>query len=181
MRNTSIVNELSQAKQYPEPNSMPESFAERWARKGRESGFEDLGIEMVACGADTLPAEAAPCVTFGEASNPKPLWEVFGTPASWTPAARERVAAFRMIGADGAGNPFCVEDGTGAVVLLDHEDGFRTRQVVNGSVRQLAECLLAYFGETDPERFRKAAAAIDPTAVAEGSFWYHAAAGLGEM
>ena len=66
----------------------------------------------------------------------------------------------------------------GAVVLLDHEDRFRTRQFVNSGVSQLAECLLAYVGEQQPERFRSAVRAIDPPALAERSFWWHAAAGL---
>jgi hypothetical protein len=84
-----------------------------------------------------------------------------------------------MIGADGAGNPICLEQSTGTVVLLDHEDHFRTRQFVNSSVRQLAECLLAFMGEQEPERFRSAVRAIDPAALAEQSFWSCAAAGLG--
>ena len=83
-----------------------------------------------------------------------------------------------MIGSDGAGNPICVEQGTGAVVLLDHEDRFLTRQFVNSGVSQLAECLLAYMGERDPERFRGVVRAIDPAALAERSFWWHEAAGL---
>jgi hypothetical protein len=84
-----------------------------------------------------------------------------------------------MIGSDGAGNPICVEKGTGAVVLLDHEDWFRTRQFINSSVRQLAECLLAYMGEQDPDRFRAAIKAIDSAAIAEGTFWWHEAAVIG--
>jgi len=58
---------------------------------------------------------------------------------------------------------------------LDHEDWFGTRQFVNSSVRQLAECLLAYMCENDPARFRSAVQAIDPAALADGSFWWHEA------
>jgi len=94
-------------------------------------------------------------------------------------AERDRVAPYRTIGSDGAGNPLCVEHLTGAVVMLDHEDRFRTRQFINSSVRQLAECLLAYMGEREPERFRAAAHAIDPAAIDERSFWWHEAAVLG--
>jgi hypothetical protein len=65
------------------------------------------------------------------------------------------------------GNPICIEQGTGAVVLLDHEDWFHTRQFLNSSVRQLAECLLAYMGEKNAARFRSAVQAIDPAALAE--------------
>jgi hypothetical protein len=132
---------------------------------------------MVECGPDALPAEAAPCLTFERAS--RPVWEVFGVPSQWSETERERLAPYRVIGSDGAGNPICVERGTGAVVLLDHEDWFRTRQFMNSSVRQLAECLLAYMGETDQERFRAAVWAIDLPAMDEGAFWWHEAAVLG--
>jgi hypothetical protein len=63
-------------------------------------------------------------------------------------------------------------------VLLDHEDRFRTRQFVNSGVGQLAECLLAYMGEQDPEQFRASVRGIDPSAMAERSFWWHEADGL---
>ena len=94
---------------------MDELFADRWNRKWLASGFEYVGTEMVACGADVLP----------------------------------------------------------------DEDRFRTRQFVNSSVRQLAECLLAYMGEREPERFRSAVQVIDPAALAERSFWWREATGLG--
>ncbi len=157
---------------------MGESFAERWSRKELDCGFGDIGSKMVACGADLLPDSAAPCVTFQEAARPVPIWEVFASPSDWSPADRERLAPYRMIGSDGAGNPICVVNGTGAVVLLDHEDWFRTCQFVNSSVRQLAECLLAYLGEQDSERFLAAVRSIDPAALAERAFWWHEAEGL---
>jgi len=134
---------------------------------------------MVTFGAAVLPAEAAPCLSFNQASRPAPIWEVFGAPSEWPPSDRERLAALRVIGSDGAGNPLCVDEGSEAVLLLDHEDGFRTQQFVNGSVVQLAECLLSYMGEREVERFRLAVLAIDPAALAEGSFWWHEAAGIG--
>ena len=84
-----------------------------------------------------------------------------------------------MIGSDGAGNPICVEQTTEAVVLIDHEDWFHTRQFVNSSVRKFAECLLLYMGEQQAEQFRSAVHDIDPTATAEGTFWWHEAACLG--
>jgi len=83
-----------------------------------------------------------------------------------------------MIGSDGSGNPICVEQTSGVVVLLDHEDWFRTRQFVNSSVRQLGECLLVYMGEQQQDRFRSAVWGMDATALAEGSFWWHEAACL---
>ena len=168
---------------------MSEAFADRWSRKWAACGFgevypdddedESIGTEFVSCGGAVLPTEAAPYLTFDRAARPAPIWEVFGIPSQWPPAERERLAPFRVIGSDGSGNPICVEQPGGAVVLLDHEDRFRTRQFVNSSAGQLAECLLAYMGERDPERFREAVRAIDPAAMAERSFWWHEAAGLG--
>lgn len=157
---------------------MAESFAERWKRKWSACGFDDIGTEFVACGTDVLPTQAAPFLSFDRAARPALIWEVFGIPSQWPAAERERLAPYRMIGSDGAGNPICVEEGSGVVVLLDHENRFRTRQFVNSSVGQLADCLLAYMGERQPERFRAAVAGIDPPALAEQSFWWHAAAGL---
>jgi hypothetical protein len=157
---------------------MAESFADRWSRKEQDCGFGAIPSQMFACGPDVLPGEAAPCMTFHQAARPAPLWQVFGIPSQWSAADRERLAPYRMIGSDGAGNPVCVEQGTGTVVPLDHENGFRTPHFVNSSVRQLAECLLAYMGEQDPERFRAAVRSIDPAALAAGSFWWHEAAGL---
>ena len=157
---------------------MEDSFTDRWNRKWAACGFEDIGTEMVACGTDVLPDAAAPSLSFDRAARPVPIWQVFGIPSHWSAAERERLAPYRMIGSDGAGNPICVESGTGSVVLLDHEDRFRTRQFVNSSTRLLAECLLAYVGEREPERFRAAVRAIDSAALAERSFWWHEAAGL---
>jgi hypothetical protein len=158
---------------------MGDSYAERWRRKERDLGFEDTGVEMVVCGEWTLPSDAAPMLTFGEASRPRPIWEVYGIPSRWSAEERERLGPYQMIGSDSAGNPICVESVSGAAWLLDHEDQFRTSQFVNTGVPQLAECLLAYLGERDPERFRSAVLAIDPPALAERSFWWHEAAGVG--
>ncbi len=158
---------------------MDDGFADRWNHKWAACGFEDVGISIVTCGADFLPDSAAPCLSFDRAVQPAPIWEVFGIASQWSGAERDRLAPYRVIGFDGAGNPICVELPTGAVVLLDHEDRFRTQQFVNSSVRQLAECLLAYMGEKNPDRFRAAVRDVDPAALAERSFWWHAAAGLG--
>lgn len=157
---------------------MAESFAERWNRKERDCGFEAIATEMITCGPDLLPAEAAPCLSFDQAAQPALIWEIFGIPSHWPAAERERMSPYRVIGFDGAGNPICVEHGTGSVVMLDHEDRFRTREFVNSSVGQLAECLLAYMGERDPEQLRAAVRAIDPAALVERSFWWHEAASL---
>lgn len=157
---------------------MAESFAERWKRKWSACGFDDIGTEFVACGTYVLPTEAAPFLSFDRAARPAPIWEVFGIPSQWPAVERERLAPYRMIGSDGAGNPICVEEGSGVVVLLDHENRFRTRQFVNSGVGQFAECLLAYMGEREVGRFRNAVLAIDPLALADQSFWWQEATGL---
>ena len=158
---------------------MSESFADRWAHKESELELQAIAAKMVACGSSVLPDSAAPCVTFDKASRPAPIWEVFGSPADWSSADRERLAQYRMIGSDGAGNPICVEQTTGSVIVLNHEDGFRSRQFVNSSVPQLAECLLAYMGELGAERFRLAVAQLDAAAIEEGAFWFCEANNLG--
>jgi len=159
------------------------SFEERWKRKWTACGFDDsalydIHIELIPCGSDVLPNEAAPFLTFGCASNPRQIWEVFGIPSQWSEAERQRLSPYRMIGSDSAGNPICVVQDTGEVVLLDHEDRFRTLQFVNSSVGQLAECLLAYMGEKQPDPFRSALQTIDRAALVEGTFWWHEANGL---
>jgi hypothetical protein len=156
-----------------------ESFAERWACKERERSLESFPAKMVTCGLNLLPESAAPFFTFDQAARPVPIWEVFGVSADWSPALRERLTRYRMIGADGAGNLICLEQVTGQVVLLDHEDRFRTGQFVNSGIDQLTECLLVFMAEQDPDRLRKPIAQIDPAALAERSFWWHEAHCLG--
>src|SRR5262245_50914116 len=143
---------------------MAEAFAERWARKERACGFEKIPAVMSPCGKDLLPNSAAPCLTFEYAAHPKPLWEVFGIPDHWDESDRRRLANYRMIGADGAGSPICIDQLTGKVVLLDHENWFRTVEFVNSSVKQLGECLLAYMGEHIQEKLRSELQQIDFTA-----------------
>ncbi len=158
---------------------MSEAFVERWRRKERDCGLEAIASGMVMCGEWLLPRQASPCLSFGGADQPSPIWEVYGSPPDWTAADRMRLAPYRVIGSDGAGNPLCVEQGSGSVWLLDHEDRFQTRQFINSGVGHLAECLLAHMGEQDPERFRVVVRAIDPPALSEGAFWWHEAEGLG--
>jgi hypothetical protein len=64
-------------------------------------------------------------------------------------------------------------------LVLDHDDKFRSRQFMNSGILQLAECLLAYMGESDAERFSGAVRAIDAPALSEGAFWWHETEGLG--
>ncbi len=157
---------------------MREGFAERWRDKRRACGLDPTDSELVEFDGWVLPGVAAPCLTFERAAKPVPIWEVYASPSDWSAQDRARLAPYRMIGSDGAGNPICVEEGSGTIYVLDHEDWFQTRLFVNSGVRQLTECLLAYLGEQDPERFRSAVREIDPPAIAEGTFWWCEAAGL---
>ena len=158
---------------------MNDPFTERWRRAELECGLDALASDLVPCGEWVLPRDAAPCLTFDMAERPSPVWEVYATPPEWSAADRVRLSAYRVLGSDGAGNPLCIEQGSGAVWLLDHENWFHTRQFVNSGVRQLAECLLTYMVERQHERFRSAVSAIDPPALSEGSFWSTEAACLG--
>ena len=157
---------------------MAESFAERWARKEHECGLDTIAATMVPCGADWLPDSTAPRLTFRQAAEPAPVWEVYADSSDWTQLDRELLAAYKVIGSDGSGNPICLDEGSGAVVILDPDYRFRALQLVNSSVRQLGECLLAYLGEQDGGRFRAAVEAIDPAALAERSFWWREAENL---
>lgn len=85
-----------------------------------------------------LPADAAPFLTFeAPASGELPtVAEQWNQPKAF--------AVYRAIGSDGSGNPIALdESNNGEVVLLDHENKFAII-LVNKSVRQLAESLLAY-------------------------------------
>src|SRR4029453_11444239 len=113
------------------------------------------------------------------AARPLPVCEMYSS-TNWSANDQARLAPYRVLGTDGAGNPICIEEDSGAIWLLDHEDRFRTRQFVNSGIPQLAECLLARMGEKDAERFRDAVFANDPLALTEGSFWWHEAAVLPE-
>jgi hypothetical protein len=147
------------------------SFPDRRAEKETQLGFDEIASPLIPIGESFLPSSAAPCVDFSQASAPSPVYDVFGGPSDWTESDRRRLESFLMIGSDGAGNPICIEAGSGQIWLLDHEDRFQTRTFVNSSVSQLAECLLAYMGETDPESFKAALDRIDPSALEHAAFW----------
>jgi hypothetical protein len=153
-----------------------EEFLARWELKERECGPEAISARMIPFGSAFLPNSAAPYLSFDAAANPAKIYDVYGASADWTDEDRVRLDSYLMIGTDGAGNPICW-DGR-AVVLLDHEDRFRTVQFVNSSVSQLCECLLAYMCEVDASRFRSAVGLVDAAALQHKSFWWHEAAAL---
>jgi SUKH-4 immunity protein len=158
------------------------SFEDRWLRRQRECAQDGLGRPaFLKYGDATLPSKAAPFVSFEQAEDRPRIWEVFGAKEKWSASEKKRVGGYRMIGSDGCGNPICVEDGTGVVWMLDHEDYFRTRQFVNSSVHLLAECLLACMGERRPSRLLGAIEKLESPAAAKNSFWAEAAQNLGSV
>ncbi|MEM7709106.1 MAG: SUKH-4 family immunity protein [Pseudomonadota bacterium] len=146
---------------------MGEDFEQRWAKKEAELG---LYSEMVVIDGVVLPKEAAPCLSF-EARENRKVYEVFGIPEQWSKSERARLDEFFIIGIDGCGNPICVREGDGVIVMLDHEDKFQTEQFVNTGINHLAECLLAYLGETSESQFKMRVRKIDRDAMNNGSFW----------
>ena len=139
-----------------------------------------------------LPDGAAPCLSFRYVRILARLWEVFA-PNSLNLKDRQRLQSYLMIGSDGAGNPICLDESChGQVVVLDHEDRFKTVMFVNSTIQQLSESLLAYRRlvrdtiaiNEDAYFDRKIPAVIwktawntiqeaDPAALAEGCFWFH--------
>lgn len=152
------------------------SFEQRWQAKETKLGIQEIGSRFVNCFGQVLPDSAAPCLSFD--GQGQELWEVYGSASDWSPDDRARLASYRVIGSDGAGNPICIERDTGAIWLLDHEDQFTSRQFVNTGLPELAESLLAYMGEKDLEQFRSELRRVDSAAAREGCFWWCEAATL---
>jgi hypothetical protein len=158
------------------------SFENRWLHRQHTCGQDDLGPpSFLKCGDAVLPSEAAPFVSFDKAADQPRLWEVFGPKNSWSATEKKHLDSYRMIGSDGCGNPICVEDRTGVVWMLDHENRFRTIQFVNSNVSLLAECLLACMGEEHSSALIAAIKQLDPPAAAMNTFWDEAARNLGSV
>lgn len=132
-----------------------------------------------------LPESCAPCLTFEDvAQGLQRIWEVFA-PGQWKTNEKLGLERYGMIGSDGAGNPICLDEQTGRVVLIDHELLFdpkvRDRSItfVNSSIRQLCECLLAVSTLPSAE-LTSAIQQIDKPAAASGTFWSYETATLPE-
>ena len=153
-------------------------FEQRWRSKEAACDEGDSGMTFIPCGSTVLPGEAAGLLFYRDRTQ-VPLWNVSGARAKWPPADQERLASYWVIGwVEGVGDVLCIEQPTGVVWRLHHWDRFQTRQFVNTSVGQLAECLLAQLAENQAERFRKTVRAIDLAALGEQSFWSQHAAAL---
>ena len=133
-----------------------------------------------------LPADAAPFLSFDAPKSTElpTVADQYGVSAEFR--------RYRVVGSDGSGNPIAVdEQSQGEVVCLNHENRF-ARVLMNTSLRQMAESLLAYRklvkdtqaefgpdafldGKTSPaarKNLRDELARIDPAAVTPGTFWY---------
>jgi len=122
-----------------------------------------------------LPKSAAPFLSFEDvAKGLLRIWQVYGTatPQFWKDEDRRRLQSFCIIGSDGVGNPICLdEQNNGRVVLLDHEDNFRTITFMNSGIPELAECLLAFRDTPNQAQLIEELQRIDPTCMSEGCFW----------
>jgi hypothetical protein len=173
----------------------PQEFIDRWGNDGAPlMRFSKKAVEALALSEDDktflaqagLPQDAAPFLAFEAPASGQiaTVAEQWGQPNAF--------AVYRVIGADGSGNPIALDEKHGgAVVVLDHENKF-TRALINTSVRQLAEALLAYRklvedsrkefgpdafldGKTSPagrKALRQALTTIDQAALQPGCFWH---------
>jgi hypothetical protein len=117
-----------------------------------------------------LPGSCAPYLSFVEvARGPLSLLSYCGM-HRFSSADASRLVQFYVVGSDGAGNPLCVDTSLdGEVVMLDHEDGFRTRTFVASSVVTLAEALLLV--QTKPHsEFVARLRSLDPRAADDRAF-----------
>jgi len=171
----------------------PTDFVVRWGSDDLV-GFPANGVDRLLLGAEDkeflvqagLPADAAPFLTF-DAPRSADLATVA---EQWGIADEFR--RYRVIGSDGSGNPIALDEQCeGEIVWLDHENRF-ARALMNKSVRQMAESLLAYRklvedtqAQFGPDAFldgktsvaarkklREELTKIDPAAVMPGCFWH---------
>ena len=172
----------------------PKDFVARWQiddnalvrfpkRKLRGLSMHQDDMEfLVQAG---LPKSAAPFLSFDAG-----LMDELPTVAfDWE--LGEEFDCYRVIGSDGCGSPIAIDEShEGQIVCLDHDCRFE-RILVNSSVRQLAESLLAYrkmvkeaqaeFGPdaflhgkislASREELRHELLRIDKDALAPGCFW----------
>lgn len=172
----------------------PDDFVARWGKDCRLIRFQKKTLSGLAI-ADTdkvfltsagLPKSAAPFLEFElpESGLVPTVADTWKQPDS--------LRRFRVIGFDGSGNPIAIDENChGEIVVLDHENKFK-RVLMNTSIAQLAESLLAYRNMIKdaqainvedafldgkiPAETRRALELelqrIDPAAVKPGGFWH---------
>jgi SUKH-4 immunity protein of toxin-antitoxin system len=172
----------------------PTEFVARWGKDVPLIRFPTKAVEGLSLSKDDkafltqagLPEDAAPFLTFdvSDSGQLPTVAEQWNQPQAF--------AAYRVIGSDGSGNPIALDGNkNGEVVLLDHENKF-ARILMNTSIGQLAESLLAYRkfvrdsqeefgpdafleGKTSPaarKGLRQDLATIDAAAMKAGCFWH---------
>jgi len=173
----------------------PKDFVARWVKgSDRLVCFSTKSVDPLALAAEDkaflvqagLPADAAPFLTFDapKSADLQTVAEQWGR--------ENEFQRYRVIGSDGSGNPIALDENhQGEVVCLDHENRF-ARVLMNTSIRQMAESLLAYRklvedsqaafgpdafldGKTSAaarEELRQGLTAIDPAAMQPGCFWH---------
>jgi len=140
-----------------------------------------------------LPESAAPALDFGG----KRYRNIPSAAELWK--AGDAFRRYRIIGANGFGDPICLDEETGgAVVYLNHDDEMK-RGFINSSVEQLALSLLAFrevIRETQQrggadaypngqipsdlvDRFILRMEEIDPPAIKSDTFWLRSILGEG--
>lgn len=117
-----------------------------------------------------LPKGCAPFLSFSEVSKGPPLLiDVYGR-HQFEAEDVGRLHSFYALGTDGSGNPICLDvSKKGEIVMLDHEDWFRTSTFVASSVALLAEALLLV-QEIRGEDFVEELERIDPPAASPASY-----------
>jgi len=175
----------------PQPSDWPEGLAGPGDLlalvKADEQAVQDKILSSEAkhfLVAGGLPKSAAPFLSFEDVAKGLPrIWQVYGTatPQFWKDEDRQRLQWFCIIGSDGAGNPICLdEQDKGRVVLLDHEDNFRTITFMNSGVPELAECLLAFRDTPNQAQLIQELQRIDPACTRAGCFWQIEASNIEE-
>lgn len=173
----------------------PDDFRKRWCKDDEDSlvvysteSLVEVSIpdeSRVFLTLAGLPESAAPFLDFSAPENgtlptAAAVWHL---PSDYD--------CYRIIGSDGSGDPLCIDESRdGQVVSLNH-DNFFQRVLINSSIPQLAESLLAYrhlvietqkrngedaFLDGDipgelKQWLRKELIRIDSSAVQENCFW----------
>ena len=107
---------------------------------------EELKVFLLSTG---LPHGAAPFLSFDSIGREGLVYifDVWGVPSNYSEDERTRLSQYYILGSDGAGNPIAIDVSNNYnIVLLDHEDSFKTIKFINSTLFQMAEFLLLVRG-----------------------------------